>query len=337
MKKRTLLYTAAVIALLLATMALSGCSACSRDLASSIVEPIESMMPEPSSIPGMPEYSEPPYESESPYGSGSTYPDTLSEPPASSDVPASAALPALSMSADFSQIGALGRESVKWGPGVRQDERGRSADCVALQEKYGGYGVDFIALDRPVVTLTFDQGYENGYTASILDTLKEKGVQGVFFLTGHYVRSQPELVQRMVDEGHILGNHTNNHLDFTACSLEEAFEDAKWMQDHMRDTYGYEMRLFRYPEGKFNEQALALVQQMGYRTLFWSFAYADWDPGKQMSPEAAMEKVTSFLHPGEIMLLHTVGETNSIILPELIDAIRDAGYEVRPYDEIADF
>lgn len=240
------------------------------------------------------------------------------------------------MSADFLQIGTLDNKSVLWGPGTHQDALGRSTACIGLQDQYEKYGAYFIAPETEnTVTLSFDQGYENGYTAPILDTLKEKEVRAIFFLTGHYVRSQPELVQRMIDEGHILGNHSDSHKVYCEeLSIEESFEDAKWMQDYLRDNFDYEMRLFRFPEGKFSEQALALMQQMGYKSVFWSFAYSDWDVKNQPSPTAAMEKIMKYLHPGEIMLLHSVGSTNAEILPQVIDTIRDKGYIVAPFASI---
>lgn len=245
--------------------------------------------------------------------------------------------PALSMTADFLALEGLSNEGVTWGPGVQQDENGRSVACEGLQEKYGDeYGVYFIGPeDSDTVTLTFDQGYENGYTASILDTLREKNVQAVFFLTGHYLRTQPELVQRMIDEGHIIGNHSNDHKVYCSdISAEESREDALYMQEALRNDFGYEMRLFRFPEGEFSEMSLSLVRDMGYTGVFWSFAYADWDPNNQPEPEKAKEKILSFVHPGEIMLLHSVSSTNAEILPDIIDSIRDMGYNVGVLDEL---
>ncbi|MEG2174830.1 MAG: polysaccharide deacetylase family protein [Oscillospiraceae bacterium] len=314
MKKRIVLSLTAITLLAALSMTLGGCSACSRGMSSSpphvsSVAPV----PESSSMPSHPE---------------SSLPHSESMPSSSGEA---STLPALAMSADFLRIGALDGKAVTWGPGTQRDDHGRPTACLGLQKTYGSYNADFIAPDAPVVTLTFDQGYENGFTATILDTLHEKNVQGVFFLTGHYVRTQPALVQRMIDEGHILGNHTNNHLNFTKCSLEEAFEDAKWMQDALREQFGYELRLFRFPEGAFSERSLALVQQMGYRSVFWSFGYQDWDPNNQMAPADALKKVTGALHPGEVMLLHTVGKTNSLILGDLIDFIWEQGYTVGPY------
>lgn len=302
-----LLATALFCALLL----LGGCN---RDLQPSVsVPPVQSIVPPVSSIPMPPDISEPNF--------GSSVVSNL---------------PALAMSADFLQIGALSSQAVQWGPGVHKDELGRSTSCISLQEKYGKYNAWFIGPpDEKILTLSFDQGYENGYTAPILDTLKEKGVTAIFFLTGHYVRSQPELVQRMIDDGHILGNHSDSHKIYCQeLSVEDSFADAKYMQDYLRDNFDYEMRLFRFPSGVFSEQSLALIQQMGYKSVFWSFAYADWDVNNQPASQTAMEKITSFLHPGEIMLLHSVSATNAKILPELIDTMRAQGYTVAPLEAL---
>ncbi len=319
--KRNLSFLSAAALLLAATLIIGGLAACSRNLEGSSLPPSSSMVPNP--VPSAPPPS-------------SSSPIAPSNPSSDGDRATSSDLPALAMSADFLEIGTLSNKPLLWGPGTRQDDLGRSADCVALQEKYKAYDAYFIApAEENTVTLSFDQGYENGYTPPILDALKQKNVRAIFFLTGHYVRSQPELVQRMIDEGHILGNHSDSHKVYCKdLSIEESFEDAKWMQDYLREHFGYEMRLFRFPEGEFSDQSLALMQQMGYKTLFWSFAYKDWDVNNQPSAEAAMEKITKFLHPGEIMLLHSVGKTNAEILPELIDVIREKGLVPAPFSAI---
>lgn len=242
----------------------------------------------------------------------------------------------LPMTVDYSALQSYPTTPVKWGPGTHKDSLGRSLACVDLQKKYGDMGAHFIGSDNEMITLTFDQGYENGYTAAILDTLKEKNVQAIFFITGDYFRRETELIQRMIDEGHIIGSHSNKHIDFSTQPAEKCYEDILWLHEQMKEQFAYEMRLFRYPSGTFNEQSLALMQQVGYEPVFWSFGYADWDPNKQMSPEAAMTKIKEYLHPGEIMLLHSVGETNSLILDELIDYIRDQGYTIAPYPELLD-
>lgn len=319
MKKTAVLILAA--AMISASLPLSGCAACSRD-----AFPSENgMLPE--SIPEhMPDFdeSQPPFSSE-----------PEEELPPEEEEPEE--LPALSMNADFLEIEKMDSESVLWGPGTFKDDKNRSTACIDLQEKYGEYNAYFIGPeDSNTVTLTFDQGYENGYTAPILDALKEKNAKAVFFLTGHYVRTQPELVQRMIDEGHILGSHSDSHKVYCKdLSIEESFEDAKWMQDYLRDNFGYEMRLFRFPEGVFSQQSLALMQQMGYQSIFWSFAYADWNVDNQPEPAAAIEKITNFIHPGEIMLLHSVSKTNAEILPQVIDIIREKGLEIGPFEGMA--
>ena len=322
--KKNLLNLLAVILLLAVVLMNSGCSACSRDMTSSI-STSSSMVPNP--LPENPSSSTPSSSLPSSSAPSSSLPGSGSE---SSTPSSSSALPALAMSADFLQIGTHSNKSVLWGPGTHQDSLGRSTACVGLQEKYKDYNALFIGPEsEKTVVLTFDQGYENGYTTPILDALKEKNVRAVFFLTGHYVRSQPELVQRMIDDGHILGNHSDSHKVYCEeLSVEDSFEDAKWMHDYLRDNFNYEMRLFRFPEGKFSEQSLALMQQMGYQTLFWSFAYKDWDVNSQPSTNEAMERILKYLHPGEIMLLHSVSATNAAIMPNLIDAIRERGYTV---------
>lgn len=300
-----------------------GCSACSRNLdgASSISY---AQVGDPDDyVPDLPSSSLPDGWEES------SAPEPESEPALD--------LPALAMSADFLAIGKLSNEPVKWGPGTIQDDLGRSTACTGLQDRFGKYNACFIgAENEKTIALTFDQGYENGYTTPILDTLKEKGVRAFFFLTGHYVRSQPELVQRMIDEGHILGNHSDSHKVYCKdLSIEDSAADAIWMQNYLRENFGYEMRLFRFPEGEFSEQSLALMQQMGYKSLFWSFAYNDWDPNNQPDPAAARARIEKFLHPGEIMLLHSVSATNAQILPEVIDLIREKGYTIGPHSDWA--
>ena len=258
---KRIIFIAAVVVLSAIMLLMCGCSSCSREM----MYASEGNMPEK-----LPEY-EPPYIENEP----SSEPDKAAfdiEEDVAIEEPEE--LPPLAMEADFEAIAQLSNEAVLWGPGVHKDDKGRSTACIDLQEKYGEYDAFFIGSeDNDVITLSFDQGYENGYTAPILDALKEKDVKAIFFLTGHYVRTQPELVQRMIDEGHILGSHSNEHKVYCSdISIEESFEDAKWMQGYLRENFDYEMRLFRFPEGEFSEQSLSLIQQLGYKSVFWSFA-----------------------------------------------------------------
>ena len=177
-----------------------------------------------------------------------------------------------------SQTGAQGLDTTKlgWGPGGPVDENNRPDGATVYQEKYGQYAADFIRENNQNIYLTFDEGYENGYTDDILDTLKEKGVQAVFFVTMPYVQSEPELVQRMIDEGHIVGNHSVNHPSFPEISFEKCQQEIMELHDYVKENFGYEMSLFRFPMGEFSEADLKVVQDLGYRSVFWSFAYRDW-------------------------------------------------------------
>ncbi len=225
------------------------------------------------------------------------------------------------------EIEQLDSKQITWGPGSILDGQGRPEACVMLQQQYGKYGAWFIGQEEDKVYLTFDEGYENGYTSQILDVLKEKNVSAVFFVTMDYVTKVPELVQRMIDEGHAVGNHTTNHPNMTRISLEDAKKEVEQLHEYMQSEFGYEMMLFRAPEGAISEQTMALLQSMGYENVLWSFAYHDWDVNQQMSYETALKKATEQLHPGAIYLLHAVSRTNAEILGEWVDAVRAQGYE----------
>lgn len=237
------------------------------------------------------------------------------------------------MSTDFAKIGALGTAMVPWGPGVQVDEQNRTIACDGLQEQYGKYSAYFIApRDCGKFYLTFDEGYENGYTPAILDVLKEKNVQAVFFVTAPFVKTCPDLIRRMIDEGHIVGNHTNHHWDPTEKSLDDAAQDIRDLHDYMLENFDYTMTLYRPPEGHFSEQTLAMAQQMGYTTVLWSFAYADWDPNNQPGYDVALARTTKYIHEGAIYLLHAVSKDNTEILGTLIDQVRAAGLEIAKWD-----
>lgn len=227
-----------------------------------------------------------------------------------------------------SQTGAQGLDTTKlgWGPGGPVDENNRPDGATVYQEKYGQYAADFIRENNQNIYLTFDEGYENGYTDDILDTLKEKGVQAVFFVTMPYVQSEPELVQRMIDEGHIVGNHSVNHPSFPEISLEECQQEIMELHDYVKENFGYEMSLFRFPMGEFSEADLKVVQDLGYRSVFWSFAYRDWLVDEQPDPQEAIATIEDKCHPGAIYLLHAVSETNAQILGQVIDDLRGEGY-----------
>lgn len=180
------------------------------------------------------------------------------------------------------------------------------------------------------IYLTFDNGYENGYTAKILDVLRDKKVPTIFFITGHYVKDQPELVQRMVSEGHLVGNHSWSHPDVTTISNEQLKNELLKVKTAVADiTNQKEMAYVRAPRGIFNESMLAESRAEGYTNVFWSVAYKDWDPATQKGSEYAYTQVMKQLHPGAVILLHSVSKDNTEAMGRIIDDARKQGYEFK--------
>jgi peptidoglycan-N-acetylmuramic acid deacetylase len=183
--------------------------------------------------------------------------------------------------------------------------------------------------------LTFDNGYENGYTGQILDTLKAKKVPAIFFVTGHYVKDQPELVKRMADEGHLIGNHSWSHPDMTTIPNARIREELEKVQTEVaRITGQKEMRFLRPPRGIFSDRSLAACKELGYTSVFWSIAYKDWDTKVQRGWRYAYDNVISQLHPGAVILLHAVSRDNAEALGAIIDEARKQGYEFKSLDQL---
>ncbi len=228
------------------------------------------------------------------------------------------------------ELQVMSTESSGWGQGTQVDDLNRPVGCIQYQEKYGSHSVRFIMNDSEEknIYLTFDEGYENGYTAQILDVLKEKNVKAVFFITMDYAKKEPELVQRMIEEGHVVGNHSVTHpsAGVSSLSLEEQENEIMELHNYVKENFNYEMYLFRCPAGIFSEQFLGVMDKCGYTGVFWSFAYHDWDPENQMTYEEALKKTTDCLHPGAVYLLHAVSSTNTAILGEFIDNAVAQGY-----------
>lgn len=204
-------------------------------------------------------------------------------------------------------------------------------------EEHGGYFLDRNAKEEDrVIYLTFDAGYENGNVEKILDVLKEENVPGAFFILDNLITTNTDLVKRMAEEGHLVCNHTAKHRDMSQVTSKEEFaaELAK-LETIYKENTGYDMaKFYRPPEGKFSETNMIHADELGYKTVFWSFAYADWDNNKQMAPEKAVEKVISGTHNGEILLLHPTSATNAAILPELIRTWKGMGYRFGSLDEL---
>ncbi|MDD6214059.1 MAG: polysaccharide deacetylase family protein [Firmicutes bacterium] len=183
--------------------------------------------------------------------------------------------------------------------------------------------------------LTFDEGYENGYTGQILDTLKKYEVPAAFFITGAYFDREPELVRRMVDEGHIVGNHTEHHPNLHRLENPEKMkEELKILDDKYFAEYGEHMKYMRPPEGEYSMRVLAVAMDEGYKTILWSFAYRDWQRDIIMGKQYAMQQITPYLHNGAILLLHAVSKDNAEALGELIDFARADGYEFKSLDNL---
>ncbi len=219
-------------------------------------------------------------------------------------------------------------EGIGYGQGTQVDGNNCPTGALEFDAQYGQYGAYATTPDRNRIILSFDQGYENGYTAQILDTLKEKNVTAFFFLTGDYARTEDALIRRMIDEGHMLGNHGMTHAALPKLTDAEAREEIVSLHEYMIEKYEYPMQYFRFPCGEYSEDTLKTAQSLGYKTLFWSYAYVDWITDKQPDPAASLQKLTDAAHGGEILLLHSVSSTNAEILGELIDNLRAQGYTV---------
>lgn len=188
-----------------------------------------------------------------------------------------------------------------------------------------------------VIYLTFDCGYENGNTEPILDALKKHEAPATFFVVGHFLETAPELVKRMTEEGHAVGNHTYHHPDMSAISEEEEFrKELDDVADLFYEITGTQLSLYyRPPQGKCNVENIKMAQELGYKTIFWSLAYVDWDAEKQPSHEEAFSKLTSRIHPGAIVLLHNTSQTNGEILDELLTKWEEMGYRFEPLSEMS--
>ncbi len=216
----------------------------------------------------------------------------------------------------------------------------RLDSSMSFIEGHGGYYVDRRHPDineaDKVVYLTFDVGYENGNVSRILDTLNEKNAKGAFFVLEHVIKATPELVMRMRDEGHTVGNHTCRHRDMSEVSDIETFKsELEALSKMYFDLTGEEMpKYYRPPQGRFSEQNLIFSDELGYKTILWSFAYADWDNEKQPDPDSSLELIMANIHNGAVLLLHPTSKTNADILGRLIDTLRADGYRFGTLDEL---
>jgi peptidoglycan-N-acetylmuramic acid deacetylase len=191
--------------------------------------------------------------------------------------------------------------------------------------KYDAYYIR--ETDEKVIYLTFDEGYENGFTPAILDTLKENGVHAAFFVTLPYIRSNPELVIRMKEEGHLVANHSNTHKSFPTLSDEEVIKELQDTANYFEEITGYEMDpFFRPPMGEYSDRILYLTRKEGYKTIFWSIAYMDWDVNNQPGKDFVYNHFLENHHPGAIPLVHAVSSSNTEALDSVLKAMKNQGY-----------
>jgi len=204
--------------------------------------------------------------------------------------------------------------------------------------KYDGYYIDKKLddkSDKKVIYLTFDLGYDNGNTDVILNTLNKNNITAAFFVLDNIILKNTDLVTKIKDTGHLVCNHTKNHKNLSSSSFEEISKNLTALERLFEEKTGSQMeKYFRFPEGKYSERALESVQKLGYKTIFWSFAYDDWDNARQPSPKRAIKKIIDNTHNGAVMLFHPTSRTNAEIFPRLIEIWKDMGYTFGTLDEL---
>lgn len=223
----------------------------------------------------------------------------------------------------------------KIGWGIKRNDNNEQPDLGAenkqLIKKYNGISIGNVQSKN--VYLTFDAGYEAGYTEKILEVLKQNNVKATFFLTAHYINTEPELVQRMIEEGHTVGNHTVNHKSMPDIDNEIIKQEVMNLHTAVYEKFGYEMKYLRPPKGEYSERTLAYTNTLGYTTVMWSFAYDDWDENKQGREEYGKQKILNNIHNGAVILLHSTSKDNANILDECIKEIKNMGYEFKSIEE----
>ena len=227
----------------------------------------------------------------------------------------------------------LSNQKICWG--IKRAENHMQPDLGSknkeLMDKYEGISMGN-AQDK-YVYLTFDEGYEAGYTPRILQILKENNVKAAFFITAHFANTQEELVKEMIQEGHIIGNHTVNHKSMPDITDEQVKSEVMDLHTAIYQKFGYEMKYIRPPKGEFSQRTISLTNGLGYKTVMWSFAYDDWNEDKQGREEYAKKKILDNVHPGAVILLHGNSKDNTNVLDYCIKEIKNMGYEFKTLDE----
>jgi peptidoglycan-N-acetylmuramic acid deacetylase len=230
---------------------------------------------------------------------------------------------------------AVSNKAIHWGFKRSENHKPPSAgkELDQLLAKYDAFYLG--NPNKKEIYLTFDNGYENGYTAKILDVLKEKKVPATFFVTGHYLDTAPDLVKRMVKEGHIVGNHSWHHPDLTQVSNEQLRKELESVRKKTEELTGQkEMMYLRPPRGIFSERTMAVARELGYYHVFWSLAFVDWQTNNQKGWKYAYDNIMKQIHPGAVLLLHTVSKDNADALAKAIDDLRKQGYTFKSLDDL---
>lgn len=228
----------------------------------------------------------------------------------------------------------LSEKGIGYGFGIAKDGKPHEISIENQKhfDKYGALALDTVS-EKKVLYLTFDCGYENGYTEKILDVLREKKVPAAFFVTLPYLKQAPEVTATMIRDGHIVGNHSNTHPVFPKISRSKMAQEIFECDSYLREHFGYSAPFFRFPTGEYSDSALDLVQSLGYTSVFWSLAYGDYDTKNQHGRQYAVDTVTKRLHPGAVILLHAVSSDNAAALGDIIDYARGQGYEFKALTE----
>ena len=221
--------------------------------------------------------------------------------------------------------------------GLHFNREGTAPQGPASSQVLSKYDAAYLGnTQEQVLYLTFDAGYENGCTAQILDALKAQDVKAAFFLVGNYMEKNPDLVRRMVEEGHIVANHTMHHPDMGKITDKAAFsQELTQLEDLFREITGKELpKYYRPPQGLYSQKNLEYAKELGYKTVFWSLAYADWRNDAQPTAQQAFDKLLPRTHPGAVVLLHSTSQTNAQILPELLQKWKSMGYRFETIDKL---
>jgi len=235
----------------------------------------------------------------------------------------------------FASAQSYSNQAINWG--IKRSTDGKPAEAgKAWDDLLAKYGAFYKAdPNKKELYLTFDNGYENGFTPKILDVLKKEKVPATFFVTGHYLESAPDLVKRMAKEGHIVGNHSWSHPDLTQVSDEKIVEELKKVREKTEELTGNKtMKYIRPPRGIFSERTMAIAKQQGYTHAFWSLAYVDWNTDQQKGAQYAYDSIMKQLHPGAVILLHTVSKDNADALERVIKELKKQGYTFKSLDDL---